>query len=220
MITVYGWALLLLAALLLPTPEQDVFRLTANAHYSVEIVVSAYQPNTVTLRSAELGERGLTFALESNALPESGTYPDHFALPAETESGWGLSYVVYALNEQAEDWTQPYDYVSGILVLSPDEQTVAFFICNISGGRGQWCSTPRLWFFDQQTGEARRVEMGDYGVLYVTDLRFSDDNSRHLSADSCLKYLYPGYFGTCGVDAVTTWDVATGSLFALSVVPA
>lgn len=194
-----------------PSPlEAETFRIAPNFTYSVRIVTSAYRPNSITLQSIVLDDPGVSFALVNLT-------PDHFAL-AVREKGWGMAYVIYALNVQVQGWAYRYDEVGGTLMLSPDGQTLAFFICNISGGRGQWCSTPRLWFFSA-AGEPRRIDLADYGILYFTEMRFSED-SRYLRADSCLKYLYPGYFGTCGVDAITTWDASTGDLFALSVIPA
>lgn len=198
--------------------EPDTAHLIPNQTYFVAITTSAYVPNGVTFHGEAFGERGLTFALNSSASPENLALPVRFTLPPETESGWGLAHILYVLNRQAEVWRYVYDSVDVLLTLSPDRDSTALFMCSVSGGRGQWCNDSRLWFFENTGGEAILMELADHGVLYVTDMHFSED-SRRLSAESCLSYLYPGYFGTCGVKAITTWDTATGSLFSISVIP-
>jgi hypothetical protein len=125
-------------------------------------------------------------------------------------SDWRLPYIIYAINLQPNRDTPSSQSIEAGMVLSPDARTLAFNLCNESGGRGQWCGDTRLWFFDLATGSARLADFSNYGVLYITDKRFSDD-SRYFSGFGCLQY-DNAYFGYCGAGIDIGWDVSDGRL--------
>jgi hypothetical protein len=202
---------------LLPTLEPDMLLFPPNQSRIVTIYF--YLPRAVLQINDRLSpEPVVSYDLQAQTSPSE---PLRFALAGELDAGWGIPFIVAALNVQVENWDRPdyvepdswyspYWSVTGSLVLSPDARTMAYSPCNEYGGRGQWCSDAHVWFFDLQTGEARQADLGDYGIRYIYSVQFSED-SQVLSASGCLNYPN-AYFGWCGDTIDMIWEVVTGRL--------
>lgn len=193
---------------LLPTLNPNVLLLTPNQSYYVLITFADSSPATVTIQSSD---QKMSFVLDAQAgVSETPVFDS----PKQTSVTWGMPYILYALNRQPGRNTPSSHSTEGALILSLDGRTLAYFLCNEYGGRGQWCAEPHLWLFDIPGGGARQADFGESGLLYISNLHFSDDNQT-LTGDSCLRYAN-AYFGYCGTMAVMTWDVTTGALLNLS----
>jgi hypothetical protein len=196
---------------LLPTLNSNVLLLQPNLPYYVLITFSDSPPAIVSIQSAD---QSASFVLDAQA---TASETPIFDSTEQTSLRWGMPYLLYALNQQAGRNTPASRSTEGTLILSLDGRTLAYFLCNEHGGRGQWCYEPRLWLFDLPSGEARQADFGDSGLLYISNLHFSDD-SQTLIGDSCLKYAN-AYFGYCGAAAGMTWQVSTGQSLDLVVLP-
>jgi hypothetical protein len=192
---------------LLPTLNPDVLLLTPNQPYYVLITFADSPPAAVSIQSSD---QSVSFALDAQA---SASETPNFDSTEPISLGWGMPYILYALNRQSGRNTAASRSTEGALILSLDGRTLAYFLCNEHGGRGQWCYEPHLWLFDLPTGEARQADFGESSLLYISNLHFNHD-SQTLIGDSCLKYAN-AYFGFCGTTAGTTWDVSTGQLLDL-----
>jgi hypothetical protein len=196
---------------LLPTLNSNVLLLQPNLPYYVLITFSDSPPATVSIQSSD---QSASFNL---ATQNSASETPVFDSTEPTSLGWGMTHILYALNRQSGRNTPASRSTEGTLILSLDGRTLAHFLCNEHGGRGQWCYEPRLWLFNLPTGEARQADFGNSGLLYISNLHFSDD-SQTLIGDSCLKYAN-AYFGYCGATAGMTWEISTGQLLDLAVLP-
>jgi hypothetical protein len=191
----------------LPTMNPDELVLKPNQGYGVLTTFSDSPPARVVIYEPYPSEQVHTFDLEAeNSAAENLT----FTLPEQNGIGWGMPYLLAALNNQPGRNIPASRSIQGTLLLSPDRRTIAYFLCNEHGGRGQWCYQSRLWLFDGVTGAAHWISLGDLGVLYIENLRFSAD-SLAMTGDSCLQYAN-AYFGHCGKSVVMTWEAATGRL--------
>lgn len=193
---------------LLPTLNPDVLLLTPNQPYYILITFTNSSPATVSIQSSD---QNASFVLDAQA---STSQTPVFDSTEPTSIRWGMPYMLYALNQQPGRNTAASRSTEGTLILSLDGRTLAYFLCNEHGGRGQWCSDVRLWLFDLATGETHQANFGDASLLYISNLHFSDD-TQTLIGESCLQYAN-AYFGYCGLSSVMTWDVTTGDLLNVS----
>jgi hypothetical protein len=192
---------------LLSTLKPNVLLLVPNQRYEVSITFSDSAPANVSVYEPYPSDKKVIFDLEAqNSDSENVT----FALKKEKAIGWGISYVVYALNLQPGRNTPSSHSIQAALMLSLNAENLAFFLCNKYGGREQWCSEPRLWLFDIVSGAARLADFADSGLFFVAQQGFCDD-SQTLYGDSCLQYANP-YFGYCGMSKAMIWNVASGFL--------
>jgi hypothetical protein len=189
---------------LLPTLNPDGLLLEPNEAYYVLITFAESPPARVDI---ERDEQKLSFDLKTqNPAAETPI----FESDEPSSTSWGMPYILYAINRQPGRNIPASRTTEGTLILSGDGRTLAYFLCNEHGGRGQWCYEPNLWLFDLATGEAHTADFGESGLLYVSNLHFSDDGQT-LSGNGCLAYDNP-YFGYCGREALMTWSVPDGAL--------
>jgi hypothetical protein len=189
-----------------PTLNPDRLLLESNQGYGVSLFFNL-QPPRVTFYEPYPSQKTAFFDLDAdNGNPSNLS----FSPGNQTAVAWGTPYVLYAVNTQPEHNRPDSPSIGGTLLLSPDRRKLAFFLCNEFGGRGQWCDHPRLWLFDILAGVSTLADFGDEGLLYVSELHFSD-NSHTLTGESCLQYAN-AYFGYCGMSAIMTWDAASGEL--------
>ena len=188
----------------IPTLNSKVdLRLQPNRGYTIMIYFMDPEPAILRIYEPSPSDNVVEFRFDAQAedvehsLDESGTE-------------WGLPYVMYALNMQPLHNTPASTSIQASLVRSPDEQSLAFELCNEYGGRGQWCGESRLWLFNLASGTAQVIELRDVRALYMMKMRFSEDGQT-LYSDACVKNANP-YFGHCGQRVAMTWDVASGRL--------
>lgn len=189
----------------LPILAADALQLKPNEYYGVLITFGDSPPARVTIYEPYPSDKTVSFDLV-----QKDTENPELLAADKKGTDWRLPYILYAVNMQPNRDTPSSQSIGAGMVLSPDARTLAFTLCNESGGRGQWCGDTRLWFFDLATGSARLANFSNYAVLYIKDKRFSDD-SRYFSGFSCLKYDNP-YFGYCGSGIDMGWDVSDGQL--------
>ncbi|MBZ0289782.1 MAG: hypothetical protein K8I30_19325 [Anaerolineae bacterium] len=182
--------------------------LNPNERYGVLIAFAETPPARVTIYEPYPSEKTIVFDLEAQ---DDDSESPTFATSDQTEgSGWGLPYILHALNTQPGRNTPSSRSIQGTLLLSPDAHRLVFTLCNEHGGRGQWCAESRLWMFDLARSRAQLVKLIDLGVLYIQNLHFNNDGQK-VMGDSCIQYAN-AYFGHCGKSIAMTWEAATGRL--------
>jgi hypothetical protein len=190
------------------TPTRSLTRAITSPDGQYQIIISQ---STLQLESLKTGQM-TPFDLGFGTIDPSTV---RFSSDGSALIGVGAP-LYYAFNLKTLDIVFNYAVVDGQAVFSPDGRTLAYFVCDAYGGRGQFCDQTQLNFIDTQTGQQVPADFGPEGWFRIGSMAFSED-SRSLRATGCLNYNNP-YFGTCGDEGAMTWTRLTGERLHFEVV--